>query len=55
MVGPPIKHKLDVDGRYLCNKSLSVDVDKLTTCSGRVTCKNCKKALANRRKRKVKP
>jgi len=54
MTDLPIKHKLDNDGRYLCNKSLKVDVSKLTMCSGRVTCKNCKKIIQSGRRRKVK-
>lgn len=54
MVDLPIKHKLDNDGKYLCNKKLKVNVDQLTMCSGRVTCKNCKKIIMSGRRRKVK-
>ena len=41
-------HFKDLDGRYLCNKAVSITEEKTTINPVKVTCKNCNKIIEGR-------
>ena len=45
---PHIKHWIDFDGGYLCNKACSSTPSKSTRIKSEVTCKNCLRSITNR-------